>query len=264
MNINKALPALLATSSRDNANAIINIDARAFLIVTFFYILSLLALPLGNPSLVIWYAVYPVILAPLCGFNYTDILKKSLIVLPFVVLLGIFNPLYQKEIAFTVGNIPVSVGWLTFTTILLRALFSMQVLLILILSQGFINICNALGKLGVPKVLTVQLFFLYRYLWVLIDETLIMKRSVESRGYGKKAYKIGFWTKFVGSLFLRTYERAKRIHNAMLSRGFTGEIKMGKNISWGKGDYLFIITCVCLFIFLHFVDLSQIIFSNVA
>jgi cobalt/nickel transport system permease protein len=54
----------------------------------------------------------------------------------------------------------------------------------------------------------------------------------------------------IGTLFMKTIERAERIYQAMLSRGFSGTIRFVKRDSLRKGDFLFLsITGVVLYFF---------------
>ena len=236
------------------------LDSRALLLVTLAYIVCLLSLPIEVPERLIWFALYPILLAPLSGLNYTSIFFKSLYVLPFIVLIGIANPFYDRRVAFEAGSFEVTYGWLSFLTIILRGLLSVQALLILINNCGFIGICDALKRLYVPKVLTTQLLLLYRYLGLLLEEAFNMQRAVTSRGYGKKSFPIKMWVTMVGSLLIHTYERSKRIHDAMLSRGFNGAIPMGVTRKWSYNDSIFMAIWIGIFCCLMFINPGQFLF----
>lgn len=261
MNLQKAILTLNSYQIGTEEKTFIGrLDARALFLTTLFYIICILALPVEVPERLIWFAVYPIMMAPLSGQSYSSIFLKSLYVLPFVVLIGIANPIYEKRVAFEVGNINVTYGWLSFLTIILRGMLSMQALLILISNCGFIGICNALTRLHVPKVLTTQLFLLYRYMGLLLEEAFNMNRAITSRGYGKKSFPLKMWVTIVGSLLIHTYERSKRIHDAMLSRGFNGTIPVGKTLKWSLQDTVFCLVCFGLFIFLFYFNMGELLF----
>ena len=57
------------------------------------------------------------------------------------------------------------------------------VALILIAVTGFNAVCLALDKLGTPRVFVVQLVFLYRYMFVLVDEAARMVRARSLRTF---------------------------------------------------------------------------------
>lgn len=236
------------------------IDPRAFIFVSFAFILSILTLPIDNPEKIIWFAIYPIIMSPLSGQTYGKIFRMSFSVLPFIIFIGIFNPIFDRREAFKIGDVIVTYGWLSFLTIIIRGLLSMQALLLLIRTTGFINICNSLNSLGVPKILTIQLLLLYRYIALLMQEVDTIHKAIQSRGYGKKAFHLNVWVSLVGSLLIRTYEKSRRVYFAMISRGFNGAFHSTTKLKWRQADSIFCIAWIVLFVFLHFFDGNFLIF----
>jgi cobalt/nickel transport system permease protein len=67
--------------------------------------------------------------------------------------------------------------------------------------------------------------FMLRYVNVISDEMERMKVARESRGFvatGIKHWKV--LATSAAALFIRSYERGERVHLAMLSRGFDGNL----------------------------------------
>jgi len=56
----------------------------------------------------------------------------------------------------------------SFLSIMLRFTLTVASALLLVATTGFNGVCLALDTLGAPKAFVVQLFFLYRYLFVLV------------------------------------------------------------------------------------------------
>ncbi|MCH5228777.1 MAG: cobalt ECF transporter T component CbiQ [Muribaculaceae bacterium] len=263
MKLEKALILLHSNqSAREESVFTSRITSRSMLLVTILYLLFLLSLPLGRPSELIWFALYPIVMSPLISQPYQKIFINSLYILPFIILIGIFNPIYDTSEAFRIGTYKISKGWVIFFSLIIRGLLSMQALIILIKSTGFIEICNSLYKLRCPKIITCQLLMLYRYIGLFIAEGINIRRSVESRGYGKKSYSVKIWATIIGSMLIRTYERSKRIHNSMLSRGFQGFLPMGEMRNWSSLDTLFLFGWCLVFILLRSFDISSIMFSK--
>lgn len=192
--------------------------------VSVVYLAVMLSVPMGRLSMLLWFALYPIIASAWCGIGFGRIFLQSLYVVPLVALIGLFNPIYDRTVAFTIGDMAISTGWLSFCSIIVRGLLAMQCILILIETCGFIGICRALRHMGVPAFLTDQLQFVYRYLSVLLLEALSMRRAREARGYGRKSYPIRLWGVMIGQLFLRAVDRSERINRAMQARGFTGTL----------------------------------------
>lgn len=153
------------------------VDARAKLLLTVVYLVTMLSMPLEAFSGLLLYAVYPILAAQAAGLRYGDLLRRSLVVLPFVALVGLFNILYYRETVFTVGPVAVTRGWIDFLSILLRGLLSVQALLLLILTTGYYRLCRNMQRMGLPSVFASQLLFVYRYLYVLTEEALEMSKA---------------------------------------------------------------------------------------
>jgi cobalt/nickel transport system permease protein len=123
-------------------------------------------------------------------------------------------------------------GLLRFVSIVVRSWLSVQMAILLVAVTEFPKIVHALNHLRVPTIITVIISFLYRYLFVLADEVLRLLRARQARSAavaGKSAGGSVMWRARIaghmaGQLFLRSYERSDRIYNAMLSRGYKGEL----------------------------------------
>ena len=128
-------------------------------------------------SALIPYFVYPVFLGAMGNVPPVYLLKKLLLVSPFAVMIGIFNPFIDRDTLVSLGGIDISGGWVSFGSILTRFVLTVGVALTLIAVTGFTAVCLALDKLGTPRVFVIQLVFLYRYVFVLVDEAARMVRA---------------------------------------------------------------------------------------
>lgn len=200
------------------------IDPRARIVVTLIYLVIMLSVPITRLTELLLYALFPIICAADVRIEYRPILRQSLIVVPFVALIGVFNIFYDREAAMTVGGVTITRGWLEFFSIIVRALLSVQALLVLVRTEGFNRICNALQRLGVPAPLTTQLAMTYRYMFVLVSQLLSLTRARAARSFGRRAMPVGEWGTIVGQLTLHTFDRAERISMAMTTRGFEGRL----------------------------------------
>ena len=80
-------------------------------------------------------------------------------------------------------------------------------------------------RLRVPSTLTMIASFMVRYLEVLAAEVGRMRIAMASRGYAPRwLWQARPVASSAGALFVRSYERGERVHAAMLSRGYTGEM----------------------------------------
>ena len=248
----------METRCQDADDGIRPLDARVGVIVSVLYLVMMLSVGVGRLSVLLWFALYPIVACGWLGISFGKVLRDSLVVLPLVICIGIFNPYFDRKVAMTIGGVAVSEGWISFISIVLRGLLAMQCVLILISTGGFVGLCRGLRRLGVPRFLTDQLLFVYRYLNVLLQEALTMRRARESRGFGKKRFPLKLWGVMIGQLLLRTLGRSERISQAMLARGFDGtlpDLHTGRS-RLHRADIVFLIVwCVALPL-LRFLPLS--------
>lgn len=236
-----ALDSLERTAHR--GSPLHRIDARAKLVVTVVFLLTMLSVPPGRLSELMLYFLFPILTAAMGGMRYPQIFRRSLAVVPFVALIGVFNLFYDRRAVFALGPVIVTGGWISLLSIILRGMLSVQALLILIGSTGFYRLCRSMQRLGVPAVFTTQLLFVYRYVCVLLQEALDMSRARDARSFGRRSYPLRIWGTLVGQLLIRTFDRAERIGCAMLARGFTGRIPAvyGSRQRWERRDTLFLV-----------------------
>jgi cobalt/nickel transport system permease protein len=135
----------------------------------------------------------------------------------------------------------VTGGWLSFTSIMLRFLLTVGAALTLIACTGMNRLGASLGQLGVPRVFVVQLLFLYRYLFVISDEGEKMFRSVELRSEKGRPLPLRVYGSLIGTLLIRSMDRAERVYRAMIARGFDGEIHILRPSAFRFRDGVFVL-----------------------
>jgi len=176
------------------------------------------------------------------------ILKKILIAAPFALVVGMFNPFMDRQPFAIVGPFTVTGGWISFVSIMLRFVLTVGAALALVACTGMNRLGAGLGRLGVPRVFIVQLLFLYRYLFVVADEGGKMFRSVELRSERARPLHLRTYGSLIGTLLLRSMDRAERVYRAMVARGFDGEIRVMKRSSFRWTDFGFMCGWLAFFI----------------
>jgi cobalt/nickel transport system permease protein len=223
------------------------LDPRAKLITTLLFIVAVISFNRYTLLGFIPFFLYPIVLISAGGLPGGYFLKKVLQVSPFAILIGIFNPIIDRQIIAHIGPIGVSGGWISFLSILLRFLLTVSAALILIALTGFNAVCQALTSLGVPRVFVVQLLFFYRYIFVLVDEAERMEMARSLRSFNSKARPFRVFVSIIGHLLLRSLDRAERIYLAMRCRGFDGHIRLIRSIKFRWGDLAFVAGWLFLF-----------------
>ncbi|MFH1460152.1 MAG: cobalt ECF transporter T component CbiQ [Candidatus Omnitrophota bacterium] len=225
------------------------LDPRAKLITTILFIMSVVSFSKYTTLAFMPFFLYPVFLIAAGGLPAGYLLTKVLLVAPFAVLLGIFNPLIDRQIIFYIGTIGISGGWVSFISVLLRFLLTVTAALLLVALTGFNAVCEALLKMGVPKPFVMQLLFFYRYLFVLTDEAQRMERARALRSFHSGFMRYTTFISLLGHLLLRTLARAERIYHAMCCRGFTGHIYRVTSVKSTGKDICFVLGWGFLFVF---------------
>ncbi len=229
------------------------LDPRIKITVSFIFILFVVSFPKYEISALMPFFLYPVFLLTAGNIPLRAIAKKVLFVSPFAVFIGIFNPLFDTSAILTPFGLPVSGGWLSFFSIIIKFILTVSTALLLIAITSFPGICEALERLKMPKIFVVQLLFLYRYLFVLLEESLRMMRARDARSFGSRGKGMKTFIRLISVLLIRSVERAERIFRAMLSRGFRGEIRMLRKHRIRYSDILFATGSITLFyVFRHY------------
>jgi cobalt/nickel transport system permease protein len=232
------------------------LDPRAKLITTLFFIITVVSFDKYTVSALTPFFIYPVYLMSFGRLPYGYVLKKVLMVSPFAILVGIFNPLMDKEVLMHLGSIGLSGGWVSFISIIFRFVLTVTAALVLISLTGFNSVCAALERFKVPRPLVNQLLFFYRYIFVLADETERMVRASSLRNFNSKALDFRAFASLAGNLLLRTFDRAERVYSSMLCRGFDGHIRLIRSMKIGNEEVIFTCGWVLLFIFFRFSDVT--------
>lgn len=176
-------------------------------------------------------------------------LKRLAMASPFALGVAVFFPVFEPGRgvwAHEVGPWTLVVteeGLVRAGDLLAKFVLCVWATLLLLSTTRFQDVVQALARLRVPRVFTVQLAFLYRYLWVLIDEVMHLRRAREARdgGAGAWAPRLRSQAGLVGVLFLRTYDRAERIYWAMAARGFDGTLHSATQGRMGGKDWTFLL-----------------------
>lgn len=226
------------------------LDPRAKLIATFSFIVTVISFPKYEITALLPFLLFPVLLFSLGDIPVKFILKKVLMLSPFAFFIGVFNPILDNQPLYSFSGVTVSAGWVSFVSIMMKFFLTITSALLLIATTSFPGICSALQKFGIPAIFISQLLFLYRYIFVLVEEAMKIVRARDMRSFGNRGKGIDTFTGIVGTLFLRTVERAERIYQAMLSRGFSGTLHSIRPYRITQADaYLLAITFTVLYLF---------------
>ena len=204
------------------------------IIAVLFFVLVVVSTPITYwPAFVIFLAL--VIAAATAGkISIFTLSKRALIEVPFI-LFAVLMPFVGTGERFELG--PLNLyrdGLLAGVSIVAKGTLGVLSAVILSTTTTAREILRGLERLRLPTIMVQIASFMLRYVNVISDEMERMKIARESRGFdatGVKHWKVIATS--AAALFIRSYERGERVHLAMLSRGFDGELPHTESKSVG-------------------------------
>ena len=195
--------------------------------------------------------LYPAAVFMIGDLSFADALRRLKAVLPFVCILGILNPFFDRTALLSIGNITVSGGVVSMLTLMLKAVFTVLAGYLLIASTPIEQICRALRMLRVPKIFVTVVLLIYRYVTVLLSEAGRVTRAYSLRAPGQKGIHYKVWGSLLGQMLLRSMDRAEVIYESMQLRGFDGEFWTGKGRKAGFEDAAWLIVWMMIIVLLR-------------
>lgn len=153
------------------------------------------------------------------------IAARSLIEAPFVVL-AVLLPFTGAEpriewLGMTLSEPGLLAAW----NILVKGTLGVLTSLTLAATTPLRDLLLGLQRLRAPSLVVTIATLMLRYIDVIAGEARRMRLARISRGHDPRfLWQVGATARGVGALFVRSYERGERVHLAMLSRGWAGEM----------------------------------------
>ncbi|MBC7253133.1 MAG: cobalt ECF transporter T component CbiQ [Actinobacteria bacterium] len=204
------------------------LDPRAKLLAFVVLVVVCVTTP---PNLYSAFAAYlglEVVLVLLSRLPWKHVLKRLLVVLPFILVVAAFVPFFSRGGgSYNLGPVKVSAhGLMVLWNVAAKSTVSVLAVILLSSTTPFPDLLRGMERMKVPRLLTSLLSFTYRYIFVLVDEAQRMKRARDSRGWsGKWIWQAKVIGHMIAALFLRSYERGERVYAAMLARGYGGRVR---------------------------------------
>jgi cobalt/nickel transport system permease protein len=152
-------------------------------------------------------------------------------------------------------------GLLLAIMISLKAFSVMLLVFPMLSTMKFVTFIKTLEHFRLPNKLIQMIFFVYRYIFVVSNELQKTLRSVSSRNTGKKSCMLHrhILSNIIGMILVRSYERGERIRNAMLSRGYNGNMKTLHPFRMTKKDLIKFSVAVMWALCLHMIALTNVL-----
>ena len=216
-----------------NLNSLIHILDPRTKIITF--LLFIIFVTTTAPQDYISFAAYAfiiIVVVFLSTVPLSYVFKRIVVIIPFVLLVAIFLPFANKG----------QQGWIIFWNVIIKSTLAVLATIMLSSTTNFHNLLKGFELLKFPKILIMILSFMYRYVFILVDEAQRMERARNSRYFGGEYLRqIKIICNIIGLLFIRAYERGERVYQSMSARGFDGNIITINKLKYTITDIYFYI-----------------------
>jgi cobalt/nickel transport system permease protein len=110
-----------------------------------------------------------------------------------------------------------------------RIVGGVSLVIVLGFATPFIEFMAALSWLRIPKSFIEIMMFAYRYLFVFLEDATTIYSAQKNRlGYSGIKKGLSSFGVLTGSLVLRGFEQSQKTADAMVQRGYTGDIPLQK------------------------------------
>ena len=200
------------------------------------------------------YAVIILVIAGLSKVPVRYLLKRMLILSPFILMAALFYPLSQlqiREVSFNSDwRAPAEVG----LSVFLKATLALLILILLSSTEKFHRLLKALRGLKIPTIVTTISALLYRYIFLLSDEWLKTSRARDSRTPGTlRTNRLKLYGNQVAMVFFRSWDRSQIIYKSMLSRGFGGEFPDMQEMKLRGSDIVYPLVFIVLLLLIKLI-----------
>ena len=132
------------------------------LVLTVIYIIFLTSLNKYDLTKTLAMGIYLWLISIIGDISIKNCLSKLKIVLLLLIILGIANPILDRNVIAYIGIIPITTGMISAITLILKGVFSIIASYFLITTTSIEDICYALKKMHIPSILITVIMLIYR------------------------------------------------------------------------------------------------------
>ncbi len=222
-------------------------------IVSVLVLVPVLALS-RSPWTVLAGLALGLVLVSAARLDARHLVRRLLVVNGFVLFLWLTLPLtYPGQTLATLGPLAISGPGVALALLITLKANSIVLLLIALLATSTVaDIGYGLERLKLPRKLCLLLLFSYRYIFVIHQEYQRLARAARLRSFqpGTNLHTYRTFGYLLAMTLLKSWQRAERVRQAMLLRGFQGQFHSINHFPIKRGDLLFLGVMVALAIIL--------------
>lgn len=219
----------------------------------------LVALSHGLPTLITALG-FSLLLVVFARLNLKKVFQRFTVVLGFLLLIWAILPwTYQGETLYKLGPLAISrPGVMLCLEISLKSIAILLVMIALVSTMTTARLGHALNRLHLPDKLVYLILITYRYIFVIEQEYQRLVRAARIRNFspGTNLHTYRTYAWLLGMLLVRSAERAKRVHEAMICRGFNGKFYSLQENTKGYQDWVFALLMTLSLLSLAILEIS--------
>lgn len=226
----------------DESSPIHRLDPRAKIIGLIAITVIAVSAPIGLWPVYVACASALVAVAFAARIPVVEIYRRVRWVLPLILAAAILLPVFRTGgESWELGPLTIHTeGLAVFGAVAAKATIGTVSAAILAMTTTFPSVLRGLEVMRVPKLFVLVAGFMYRYIFVIVEEFGRLRASISSRGYRpRNALQVAPLGRAATAMFLRTYDRGERVHRAMLARGYTGSMPQLDPLVLERRDVLF-------------------------
>ena len=185
-----------------------------------------------------------VLLVALTKLSTRKVLYRLLLVNGLILFLWLLLPFtFKGETLFTIGPLAgTKEGVLYASRITIKCNTILLTMIALLATIPIFTLGHAMGKLYFPDKIIHLFLFTYRYIHVIFQEYHRLINAMRIRGFipHTNLHTYRSYAYLVGMLLVKSYDRAERVHRAMLCRGFDRKYYTLSRFSIKIGDILYL------------------------
>ena len=226
----------------NTASPVHRLDPRAKVIGLLGLTVVAVTTPLSAWPVYVACALVLVAVAAAAGVGPRTVWSRAKFLIPLVLFVAVFLPFVRGGEQVELGPLSLSrEGLAAFAAVSIKAALGTLSAILLGATTAFPSTLRALESLRVPRLFVLIAGFVYRYLFVVVEEVQRMRAALAARGYHpRSALHAAAVGRVATALFLRTHARGERVYLAMLSRGYSGSVPALDTLRFRTADLLFV------------------------
>ncbi|UCD89474.1 MAG: cobalt ECF transporter T component CbiQ [Desulfobacterales bacterium] len=231
---------------------LLHLDPRIKRVVVFSF--SIVVAILNRIPVLLCALIFALLFVLTAKVSIKELIKRLTPVNMLVGFLWLFLPFtFPGKPLFYLGSLSVTYeGVLYATKISIKSNAIMLMMIVLVATTSIFTLGHSMHALRIPQKIVHLFFFTYRYIHVMKREYVRLVNSMKIRGFKAKTnlhtYKT--FAYMIGMILVRSFDRAQRVHNAMLCRGFKGNLYSLKTFSIKKRDMVSLVLVIVIIIVL--------------